>query len=52
MGIQQINVIPPLSAPSNNNRFSGRTAIVVRSPLKVSDFNFDDENEAVVSMGV
>lgn len=44
--------MPPLSAPSNSNRLRGRTAIVVRRPLNVSDFNFDDENEAVDSMDV
>lgn len=52
MNSQHNNVIPPLSAPNNSNRLRGRTAMAVRTPLKASDLNLDEENEAVISTAV
>jgi len=52
MNSQHNNVIPPLSAPNNNSRLRGRTAMAVRTPLKASDLNLDEENEAVISTAV
>lgn len=49
---QHNNVIPPLSAPNNSNRLRGRTVMAVRTPLKASDLNLDEENEAVISTAV
>lgn len=37
----------PVSAPSSNIRFNGKTPIVVNTPLKVSERSFVDENEAL-----
>ena len=42
----------PVSAPKRRSRFRGKTAIVVRTPLKVSDLRRVDENEAAESMAV
>lgn len=45
-----MRVIEPLSAPSNNNLFSGKIVKDVRTPLKVSDFNLADEKVAELSI--
>lgn len=50
--IYDSNVIIPLSAPRRSSRFSGRTAMVVKTPRKVSDLRRVDENEAAESIAV
>lgn len=49
---QHSNLIVPLSAPRSMRRFRGKTAIVVSTPLKVSDLSLVEEKEAVGEMEV
>lgn len=50
--LQHSNFIVPLSAPRSMSRLRGKTAMVVRTPLKVSDRSFVEEKEAVGEMEV
>lgn len=49
---QHNKLILPVSAPNNNKRFKGNTAMDVSRPLKASDRNLVLEKQASISIDV